>query len=289
MKKIPNNIDGFIRYSKKPNTIVKPAYLYTKVFHFNTNNKYKDRTIRVYLPSTYEFNNPNKRFKVIYMFDGKNLFDDYTSFVGEWHVDETIERYIQEGKSEGIIVVGIDAPNDGHDRSMEMLPYDLRFIRDGEAFGKPYGKKLGKFVFETVKPVIDSTFYTLSDKDNTAIGGSSMGGLMAFYCGVEYRDLVGFTISFSPAFMCYKRSVFNNYVKDLLKDIDDLGKIYFFTGDQELDKIIAPGTLAVYRIMTRLGYNKNDVKLLYDSSKPHHESAWSEYFPDALKFWLLDK
>ena len=85
-------INGFKSWDISPNTVSPKGLLLTKYFEINTNNDFKHRLVRVYLPSTYDFSNPDKRFPSLYMLDGKNLFDDYTSFVGEWHIDESIEE-----------------------------------------------------------------------------------------------------------------------------------------------------------------------------------------------------
>ena len=97
-------MNGYKLYTKEPNTIIRGGRVYTKVFHIETNNDFKDRLVRVYLPSTYDFNNPNRRFKTIYMLDGKNLFDDYTSFVGEWGIDESVESFINKGRSISLLM-----------------------------------------------------------------------------------------------------------------------------------------------------------------------------------------
>lgn len=110
-------MNGYERYLGEPNTIHPGGMLFYKTFEIDTLNSFKNRRVRVYLPSTYAFNNPNHRFKTIYMLDGKNLFDDYTSFVGEWHIDESIEDSISKGESDGYIVIGIDAPETDIDRS----------------------------------------------------------------------------------------------------------------------------------------------------------------------------
>ena len=119
-------MNGYKQYLNKPNTIDYRARVYFKTFHFETNNSFKSRRVRVYIPSTYVFNNPNHRFKVIYMLDGKNLFDDYTSFVGEWGVDESIEDMIANHVNDGYIVVGVDAPETDIDRSLEMSPQGIK-------------------------------------------------------------------------------------------------------------------------------------------------------------------
>ena len=176
-------MNGYNLYTNTPNTIDYRARVYFKTFHFETKNDFKDRLVRVYIPSTYNFDDPNHRFKVIYMMDGKNLFYDYTSFVGEWGIDESIEAMIQNHINDGYIVVGIDAPNTDIDRSLEMSPDELRRNKKYQLNGKGYASLLGKFIFEVVKPDIDKTFYTLPDY--TGVGGSSMGGLMAFYLATE--------------------------------------------------------------------------------------------------------
>lgn len=203
-----NNLNGFKLWDKKPNTICRGARVYTKRIFFHTQNKNKRRLIRVYLPSTYEFDNPNKRFPVIYMLDGKNLFDDYTSFVGEWGIDETIEEMISNKETEGIIVVGIDAPKDGDDRTFEMIPKGIKinkrhFKENSISNDDVYAEKLGDYIFKIVKPIIDTTFYTLKDKNHTGIGGSSMGGLMAFYLATSYADYCQYSLAFSPAFFLF--------------------------------------------------------------------------------------
>ena len=100
-------IGNFKLYRQKPNTLSK-GYLYIGYVNVDVKNVDKKRLVRIYLPSDYEFDNPNKRFPVMYMMDAKNLFDEYTSYVGEWHVDETIENRIKE-KKKSFIVVGIDS------------------------------------------------------------------------------------------------------------------------------------------------------------------------------------
>jgi predicted alpha/beta superfamily hydrolase len=92
-KDAPKQIGKFTLYNKRPNTISKGS-LYIAEIAINTQNEDKIRKIRVYLPSNYDFNDSNKRFDVLFMMDGKNCFDDYTSFVGEWHADEHLENDI---------------------------------------------------------------------------------------------------------------------------------------------------------------------------------------------------
>ncbi len=271
-------MNGYKQYLGEPNTIDSRARVFYKYFKIDTNNSFTNRLVRVYIPSTYNHNDSNHRFKVIYMFDGKNLFDDYTSFVGEWGIDESIEEMIANKVNDGYIVVGIDAPETDIDRSLEMSPTGIKRNRKYELRGDGYAHKLGKFIMNVVKPDIDKNFHT--NPDYSGVGGSSMGGLMAFYMAVEYRLQFKFCLSFSPAFFLFKWDNFKAYLD---REIDDkLPKIYFYIGGQGFEKIFVETTLRTYNYLLDRGYSHEHIKLIYDSDKEHNEKAWREYFPKML-------
>lgn len=271
-------INGYKRYIDEPNTIDYRARVYYKYFKIDTNNSFTNRLIRVYIPSTYDFYNLNHRFKVIYMFDGKNLFDDYTSFVGEWGIDESIETMIEQKLNDGYIVVGVDAPETDIDRSLEMSPTGIKRNKKCPPHGDGYAHKLGKFVVNVVKPDIDKTFFTIPDY--SGVGGSSMGGLMAFYMAAEYKKEFKFCLSFSPAFFLFKWDNFKAYLD---RTVDDkMPRIYFYIGGQGFERIFVETTLRVYNYLIDKGYSHDHIKLIYDSDKEHNEKAWREYFPMML-------
>ena len=275
-------INGYTLYQNEPNTIVPGGRVYTKVIRFNTDNDFKDRLIRVYLPSTYDFDNKEKRFPVLYMFDGKNLFDDYTSFVGEWRVDEIIEDFISQKLFEGVIVVGIDAPNTNKDRTLEMALPNMHFRKQVKRPEYGYADKLVDYLFNIVKPDIDQTFNTLSDKKNTGVGGSSMGGLMAYYTAVAAKDKLDYALCFSPAFFLYKEKEFmEDFVKPTSKD---LPRIYLYVGGVGFESVFVKQTEKVYKYLKSAGYKENELLFQYDSNMEHNEKAWSRYFPSALTF-----
>ena len=274
-------MNGYKLWNKIPNTICEGARMYTKTFHFETKNPSKERLVRVYIPSTYDFDNPNKRFKVLYMLDGKNLFDDYTSFVGEWGIDETIEEMIRKGESEGYIVVGVDAPFDGDDRMLEMIPEELVPRKVTRLPNAGYASLLGKFIFETVKPDIDRTFYTLSDKEHTGIGGSSAGGLMAFHLGLLYSDKIKYCLNFSPAFFLFRIDSYKKYLDRHFNS--NLPRQYFYVGGVGFESWFIKRTKETYEYFLKNGYTNDQVKYLCDMSQEHNEKAWRIYFPLALK------
>ena len=275
------SINNYKLYKAEPNTIDPNARVYFKTFYFDTNNVFKNRLVRVYIPSTYDFSNPNKRFPVLYMLDGKNLFDDYTSFVGEWGIDETIESFIKDKKSDGVIVVGIDAPNNDLDRSMEMTPPGIRHVKGYFTNEDGYADVLAKFIFNIVKPDIDKTFFTLPDKENTGVGGSSMGGLMSFYLGCLYPSKIKYCLNFSSAFFLFDEKELEK--KILLKYISKkLPRMYFYVGGVGFEAEFVKPVKWVYEYMLAHGYSSDDIKLLIDESKEHNEKAWREYFGEAF-------
>lgn len=273
-----NNMNGYELYTKIPNTIDPKARVYFKTFFFDTNNDFKDRLVRVYIPSIYDFENPQKRFKVIYMLDGKNLFDDYTSFVGEWHIDESIEQMIANRVNDGYIVVGIDAPNTDIDRSLEMSPPKIERNRKYAYKNDGYADILGDFIFNTVKPDIDKNFHTLPDY--AGVAGSSMGGLMALYLSLEYSKEIKFCLAFSPAIFLFKWNEFKKYLENKVKK--DLPKIFFYIGGKGFEKVFVETTLRTYNFLLEKGFSQDHIKLLFDADKEHNEKAWGEYFPAML-------
>ena len=281
-------INGFKLWEKEPNTICEGARVFTKEIYFKTKNRYKNRLIRVYIPSTYDFSNPDKRFPVIYMLDGKNIFDDYTSFVGEWGVDEAIEEAIAKGETEGIIVVGVDAPKNGKARALEMIPKGIEGKKSkhrGVTDKDVYAELLGDYIFKLVKPIIDKTFYTLTDKYHTGVGGSSMGGLMAFYLATEYSEYCNYSMAFSPAFFLFDDDSFNKYLVDMFNRKKDIGNIYFYVGGVGFEEQFIKPTKRTFDFMKSIGYRDDQIKYVYDKAQEHNEKAWRIYFPDALKFF----
>jgi hypothetical protein len=135
-----------------------------------------------------------------------------------------------------------------------------------------------------------NTFYTLKDKANTGVGGSSMGGLYAFYLGAKYKDYVDFSLCFSPAFLLYKEDFFKKEVEEKITSNKEYGKFFLFCGGVELESIIEPLTSYMYKHLTSVGFDSNQVRYIYDSSAVHNEGVWTFYFDVAIKHWgILEK
>lgn len=136
-----------------------------------------------------------RRYPVLYMHDGQNLFDAATSFVGEWRVDETLAVLAAEGLE--IIVVGIPHGGDDHRRYAEYTPYRGR----GASFPPGgLGSAYLRWVVGTVKPMIDAAFPTRPERAATGIMGSSLGGLISLWAAIEHPATFGLVGSMSTAY-----------------------------------------------------------------------------------------
>ena len=269
-----NIIKEMKKYTLEPNTITGTVYT-AKIFIKDLVYE-KERLIRIFLPSDY-FTNNIKTFPVLYMMDGKNLFDKHTSYAGEWGVDEIIENRIKENK-QSFIVIGIDSSIDGDIRCQEMAPTGTNLTSiDGlpNSFDA-YGDILGEYIVNTLVPEIDKLYRT---NGLNTIAGSSMGGLFAYYMGMKYPNIFKSSICFSPAFCLYNE----DYCKLELNKINvNNNKFYFLVGDVEYENQFVSLTKYTYDLMLSLGYQ--DLKYIHDKEGIHHESFWNKYFDDALDF-----
>ena len=137
----------------------------------------RTRRIWIYLPATYH-QNKKERFDVLYLHDGQNVFDDSTSFAGEWGVDESMAMLTRQS-----IVVAID--HGGNNRNTEYNPYDH------DRYGKGEGNQYVDFIAKTLKPHIDKNYRTRKGKENTMIAGSSLAGLVTMYAVLKYPKVFG--------------------------------------------------------------------------------------------------
>lgn len=148
------------------------------------------RDVIVWLPQSYAANS-KKRYPVLYMHDGGNLFDPTTSFGGvDWGIDEAMTEGINDKRIREAIVVGIANTSE---RMSEYTPFPDPKHKGGN------GKNYARFIVEELKPVIDKKFRTLTDRDNTFVGGSSLGGLISLYIGVSHPKVFSGIIAMSPS------------------------------------------------------------------------------------------
>ena len=234
------------------------------------------RHLLVYLPPSYGWS--DRRYPVIYMHDGQNLFDAATSFSGEWQVDETLEALSAEGIE--AIIVGI--PNAGPQRSAEYSPFHHPWLGNGRA------ASYVRFLTDTVKPLIDRTFRTQPDRAHTGTAGSSLGGLVSLYAFFAAAEVFGFVGVFSPALWST-----GGKMAALVQQTPFLGgRIYMDVGDQETPDV--RGRREAYindaqrmaELLRAKGYRSADLQFHVALGGQHHESSWATRLPAALRFLL---
>lgn len=223
-----------------------------------------DKKIWLYLPEGYQ--NSNKHYPVVYMHDAQNLFDKSTSFSGEWRVDETLDSLKLQ-----VIVVGIEHGNEK--RIDELTPYK------NEKYGGGKADAYLDFIVNTVKPHIDSLYRTKTKKKDSAIIGSSLGGLVSFYAVLKYPGVFGKAGVFSPAFW------FTNDIYTLAEQAKKINtKIYFLAGGNESEEMV-PDLQRMHQLIAPKMSRKNHTEKIIPEGK-HNEALWAKQFPEAI-IWLL--
>jgi predicted alpha/beta superfamily hydrolase len=261
---IENWADHFPKQEKR-STASKNVHIVDNSFYIPQLDRH--RRIWIYLPDSYK--SSKKKYPVLYMQDGQNVFDEATSAYGEWGVDEALDTLGNQHKE--LIVVAID--NAGEKRMNEYSAYDM------ENYGRGEGDQYVDFLVQTLKPFIDRHYRTKKDEKNTFIAGSSMGGLISFYAVLKYPKVFGGAGVFSPSF----------WIAPQLKYIDPerakkvKGKIYFYAGQEEGDHMV-PDMLNIFEQMRQC--SKAKMQTVIRAEGKHNEPTWRNEFPLFYK-WIL--
>lgn len=255
----------------KRSTAAENVHIFSENFKISQLNR--TRRIWVYLPLNYE--HTSQRYPVLYMHDGQNVFDEATSYAGEWGVDETLNK-LSETRGFNLIVVAID--NGGDKRLNEYSPWENSW------YGKAEGEAYVDFIVNTLKPKMDSTYRTKPSAKNTAIMGSSMGGLISHYAGLKYPNVFGKVGVFSPSFWYANESF--NYTKENAKQKQL--KMYYLVGNNEGGgEQMAKDTKTMVELMKTNKFRKNNVYIKIVPDGIHSESFWKVEFEGAIR-WLFN-
>jgi predicted alpha/beta superfamily hydrolase len=233
-----------------------------------------NRTRRIWLYLPPDYNTTSKRYPVIYMQDGQNLFDVLTSFSGEWKIDESMND-LHDAGDYGAIVVGID--NGGGERINEYSPWV------NPNYGGGNGEAYAAFLANTLKPHIDSIYRTLPGREYTAVAGSSLGANISMYTGIEYQDVFGKVGIFSPAFWFSDSSFIHLESKGITQDL----RVYFVAGQNESASIIAD-MMEMYDALVDAGQDESEMYFLSEPDGAHSEWFWAREYPDCYE-WLFDE
>lgn len=231
----------------------------------------RNRQVRLYLPPGYS--SSDKKYPVLYMHDGQNVFDDATAFAGEWGVDETLNELAASGQLE-LIVVAID--NGGEQRITELNPVDH------PKYGKAEGKAYVEFIANTVKPYIDQHYRTLADAKHTGIMGSSLGGLISHYAILQFPDVFGVAGLFSPSYWITAEQV--KWFEE--QAAAEKARLYFYMGGNEGDSMV-PDMQRVYQAVLAKGHPAELTQYHLVQQAGHNEAAWRAEFRTAV-LWLFE-
>jgi predicted alpha/beta superfamily hydrolase len=247
-----------------------------------------ERTIRVLLPPGYDANeNKSRRYPVLYMLDGQNLFDACLSDVShtEWGVDETVVRLAGERRIPPLIVVGVD--HAGPKRAHEYLPYkDYVGNADME---EPAGKRFPDFLAHEVMPLVDGAYRTLQGQPNTGIGGSSYGGVASLYALLARPNTFGYGLIESPTMWVGMGQL----VRDTHPLVAMPQKVFMaFGGKEGDDPAGVEKMVGIVRLVEgnfhAAGYDERNFRFVLEPEARHTESAWAGRLPDALVFLFGD-
>ncbi len=255
----------------------------------------KSKKISVFLPDSYDGVTPHD---ILYFFDAQNLFSlagEYTENgdpYGSWQLDLVIsELHNRYGKN--IIVVGIDNADMYRSHELFMNPdkfgslSPLATAIPDDNFSKGYLESLSSFMVTTLHGFIKE-HYCVKD-DNIGLGGSSMGGIASFFCGLFEMGFYKYILSYSPAFGLYEMSAFERWFKmiDLKKYTDRLPAIHIYCGGgDELERNLLPSARGMKELMVRYGYDADRVFERYDMEKPHNEESWRLILPESFGLLL---
>lgn len=240
--KIEGGITGAVRYHRG----------------LRTNNLPNPRDVIVWLPPSYE-KEKIKRYPVLYMHDGQNIIDPTTSFGGfDWRVDEVVDSLVKKNRIEEIIVVGIYNTKD----------------RVSEYSDTRLGSAYVEFVMHTLKRLIDSTYRTKPQPEDTGVMGSSMGGLISFLFAWWHPEVFSKAGCLSSAFLVDSNKIltdvklFAGPKKSLL--------VYLDVGSVGIESRLKPGYDEMITLLGEKGYTKgNDLEYFNDEGAEHNERAWA--------------
>ena len=232
------------------------------------------RDLIVYLPPGYD-EQPQRHFPVLYLHDGQNLFDGATSFIPgmDWHVGQTADYFISEGRVEPLIIVGIY--NAGKQRLGEYTPTRAPKLGGGRA------NRYAKFLLEEVQPMVKGNYRVLGGAGNTGIGGSSLGGLVSVYLGLRRPNIFGKIAALSPS-VWWNQRVILRFVETA--PVHPFPRIWLDIGTREGLRIVED--VERFRdILLRKGWQLGR-DLIYQrvEGAEHNEAAWAARVGPFLEF-----
>lgn len=259
------------------------------------------RPVDVWLPEGYS---KAKKYNVLYMHDGQNLFDETTTWnKQEWKVDDWATQLMSDNKTKDFIVVGIHNipqirwqdlfPEKAMDFMTIKVKDSLMTLAKKSNYNVDFkGDEYLKFLVEELKPVIDNQYSVYTDRSHTFVAGSSMGGLMSMYAISEYPNVFAGAACVSTHWVGampmpnnpYPEAIFN-YMEANLPQAGS-HKLYFDYGNKTLDQNYPQYAPRVDEILKAKGYLEADSKNLFFEGTDHSENSWNKRLDLPLTFLL---
>jgi predicted alpha/beta superfamily hydrolase len=246
----------------------------SRIFH-------NSRFLRVWLPPGYDDPaDAGQHYPVLYLNDGQNLFEAKTSFTGvEWQVDETADCLIREGAIPPMMIVGID--NAAKDRIREYMP--RRSLHP--MMLRVQGARYPSFLMNEVMPFVARNYRVATGPENTGLGGSSLGALIALYTARVRPWVFGRLLVESPSLWAANRQAIRE-----ARNVKRWPERIFLAagtaeaGRKDRDQSVVDDVRELAGILRRAGLDDTRLKLVIEEGATHHESAWARRFPEALTF-----
>jgi enterochelin esterase-like enzyme len=259
------------------------------------------RTVDIWLPKNYS---DEKKYAVLYMHDGQMLFDSNTTWnKQEWRIDEAATELMEQKITKHFIVVGVH--NISSIRWNDLFPEKAMDFMDADSKNEVIkkaqennistdfkGDEYLKFIVSELKPYIDATFSVYTNKENTFVAGSSMGGLMSMYAISEYPTIFQGAACISTHWigaMVQENNPFPSAIfRYVAANVPDAKthKIYFDYGDQTLDRHYPKYAPTVDSVYTKSGYSVENFRNLFFPGTDHSEKSWQKRIHIPLGFLL---
>ncbi len=233
-----------------------------------------ERYRKVWALLPYDYYVSDRHYPVLYLQDAQNLFNEGSPY-GNWEIDKKLSILAEYGRGD-VIIIAIE--HGSEERIKEYI-----FDNDNVANGSE-GKKYIRFITDTLKPFVDENYRTKKDRENTGIGGSSLGALISIYSGFLYPEVYSKLLIFSPSLWVEP----NNNFPMMSFRVPFKTKIYLYGGEKEGSKMVK--RIQVFENYLKRWEKKNlfdfEFKTNINPEGSHNEFYWSQEFPRAIE-WLF--
>jgi enterochelin esterase-like enzyme len=229
------------------------------------------RHVRAFAPHGHRHDRPRP---VLVLFDGQNVFGDEGSFAGGWHAHEALDRFAVLKKPVAPVILAVD--HGGAQRIDELTPF-----ADGGKGGR--AEAFCGWIAHALLPLARRSLALRDDPGSTVIGGSSLGGLAAFYCHFRYPEVFGGALCMSPSFWFGRRTILE-WAEH--QPIPWTSRVYIDCGQREGRGMMMQQAKRMSDLLAQRGYGADRLMWRPDARGTHSERAWRRRLPKALRFFF---